>query len=170
MSSTIDCIRSGDFRKADIAPSRYVPPWWALYPPDERSLLWLYNLGYNDALEFIKREGLVPENELVFSAEAELAASRPSRKGFGRFFGYRSVLRIVPSTLITVVACVFFVLLVRPISIILVRLELFARAVALMLCRGKWMESCACASLACGKWKEDMAKQSVMFRVVTHYV
>ena len=73
--------------------------------------------------------------------------------------------------MVTVVACAFFVLLVRPISIVMVRIELFARALTLLMCRAKWRESYNCARLACSKWQEEaMANESVLFRFVTHYV
>ena len=34
---------------ADIRPSRYVPLWWALYPPRRVDFEWIYSLGYDDA-------------------------------------------------------------------------------------------------------------------------
>ncbi|RLN44510.1 hypothetical protein BBJ29_008014 [Phytophthora kernoviae] len=38
------------FSDADIRPSRYVPAWWSMYPPSQRDMQWLYDLGYEDAL------------------------------------------------------------------------------------------------------------------------
>ena len=43
------------FSDCDIRPSRYVPPWWAFIPPANTDTVdWIYNLGWNDALEYVK--------------------------------------------------------------------------------------------------------------------
>lgn len=34
---------------ADIRPSRYVPLWWAIYPPRREDFEWVFALGYDDA-------------------------------------------------------------------------------------------------------------------------
>eukprot|EP00808_Paulinella_micropora_P011479 g42093.t1 len=41
------------FTKADIKPSRYVPVWWSVYPPGRDNYMWLYRLGYCDALDWM---------------------------------------------------------------------------------------------------------------------
>ena len=49
------------FSDCDIKPSRYVPFWWAALPPkSEHTIDWLYNLGYEDCLEYLRSVGLVP--------------------------------------------------------------------------------------------------------------
>jgi hypothetical protein len=37
------------FVDADIRPSRYVPLWWAVYPPRREDFAWVFHLGYDDA-------------------------------------------------------------------------------------------------------------------------
>lgn len=46
--------------RADIRPSRYVNPMWAVYPPPSDQLADLYELGYKDALEWLLQNGKVP--------------------------------------------------------------------------------------------------------------
>ena len=41
--------------QADIRPSRYVPLWWALYPPRKEDFAWVYLLGYDDARSWLQR-------------------------------------------------------------------------------------------------------------------
>ena len=39
------------FMNTDIKPSRYVPLWWALFPPNcPHAVDWVYELGYNDTI------------------------------------------------------------------------------------------------------------------------
>ena len=40
---------------ADIRPSRYVPLWWALYPPRREDFEWVYLLGFDDARSWLQR-------------------------------------------------------------------------------------------------------------------
>mmetsp|Transcript_98345 Transcript_98345/g.281350 ORF Transcript_98345/g.281350 Transcript_98345/m.281350 type:complete len:580 (-) Transcript_98345:242-1981(-) len=40
---------------ADIRPSRYIPLWWALYPPRKEDFAWIYHLGYDDARSYLAR-------------------------------------------------------------------------------------------------------------------
>uniref|UniRef100_A0A6V3KVW5 PNPLA domain-containing protein n=1 Tax=Lotharella globosa TaxID=91324 RepID=A0A6V3KVW5_9EUKA len=42
------------FSRSDIRPSRYVPAWWAVYPPKPEDYKWVYQLGYNDACNWIR--------------------------------------------------------------------------------------------------------------------
>ena len=42
------------FSRATIKPSRWVPPWWALYPPTPCELYKLYELGQHDAERWIQ--------------------------------------------------------------------------------------------------------------------
>lgn len=41
---------------ADIRPSRYVPIWWAFYPPKRADFEWIFGLGYDDACSWLQRE------------------------------------------------------------------------------------------------------------------
>jgi hypothetical protein len=75
---------------ADIRPSRYVPPWWSLYPPSPRGMQWLYDLGYEDALAWCKREGLPGSEEIVVPTKAA-EFDGEWRTVIGQAVGYRSV-------------------------------------------------------------------------------
>lgn len=47
------------FSQADIRPSRYVPAWWSLLPPSHSGTVdWLYDLGYCDALRWMRSSNL----------------------------------------------------------------------------------------------------------------
>ncbi len=47
------------FSECDIKPSRYVPLWWALLPPrSEQTVDWLYRLGWEDCISFLKSRGI----------------------------------------------------------------------------------------------------------------
>jgi hypothetical protein len=57
------------FADVDIKPSRYVPLWWALFPPNDNSTIdWLYNLGYQDGLHWI-------DEQLTFRSNCVLVSS-----------------------------------------------------------------------------------------------
>ncbi|GLD96569.1 hypothetical protein PINS_up005252 [Pythium insidiosum] len=42
---------------SDIKPSRYVHPWWYIYPPAPEDVDWVYRLGYFDALQWLDANG-----------------------------------------------------------------------------------------------------------------
>lgn len=47
------------FSDADIRPSRYVPLWWSFMPPsDPTTVEWLYNLGWEDCMKYIRSRGI----------------------------------------------------------------------------------------------------------------
>ncbi|KAE8883007.1 hypothetical protein PF011_g30517 [Phytophthora fragariae] len=78
------------FAAADIRPSRYVPPWWSMYPPTQREMRWLFALGYEDGLAWCVRRGL-PGAEGV-EVPTEAATYRGEWKTVvGQVAGYRSV-------------------------------------------------------------------------------
>ena len=41
--------------RADIKPSRYIPPWWAAIPPEPEKLKDVFELGYQDAVAWLQR-------------------------------------------------------------------------------------------------------------------
>jgi hypothetical protein len=52
------------FSDSDIRPSRYVPLWWTFMPPkDADTVQWLYNLGWEDCVKYIRSRG-IPVNSL----------------------------------------------------------------------------------------------------------
>lgn len=47
------------FSDCDIKPSRYVPLWWTFMPPSSKDTVdWLYRLGYEDCLKYIRSRGI----------------------------------------------------------------------------------------------------------------
>ena len=47
------------FSDSDIRPSRYVPLWWSFMPPTEADTVeWLYNLGWEDAMSYVRSRGI----------------------------------------------------------------------------------------------------------------
>jgi len=62
--------------RADIKPSRYIPPWWAFMPPSQKELEGVYNLGYTDTRDWLlARVDTAPEEswtESVYRRSAEL--------------------------------------------------------------------------------------------------
>ncbi|GMF54226.1 unnamed protein product [Phytophthora fragariaefolia] len=75
---------------ADIRPSRYVPPWWSMYPPSQREMWWLYGLGYADGLSWCVRQGLPGSESIVVPTKA--AEFKGEWKMIvGQLVGYRSV-------------------------------------------------------------------------------
>uniref|UniRef100_H3GIV2 PNPLA domain-containing protein n=1 Tax=Phytophthora ramorum TaxID=164328 RepID=H3GIV2_PHYRM len=78
------------FATADIRPSRYVPPWWSMYPPSQRDMQWLYDLGYEDALSWCVREGLPRSGEIVIPTKAA-EYDGEWKTIIGQVAGYRSI-------------------------------------------------------------------------------
>jgi len=53
------------FSDCDIKPSRYVPIWWSFFPPkDKGTVEWLYKLGWEDCMAYIRSRG-IPINEMT---------------------------------------------------------------------------------------------------------
>ncbi|GLD93042.1 hypothetical protein PINS_up001634 [Pythium insidiosum] len=104
---------------ADIKPSRYVPMWWALYPPTVRDVEWLFDLGYEDGLAWVAKTG-----------KAKHAIEMPSKGAsydgewtttVGRVIGYRGV----ESRVLDVLFVCLFVCLWKPLAFLLLYLELY---------------------------------------------
>ncbi len=50
------------FSDCDIKPSRYVPLWWSFLPPRSKETIdWLYRLGWEDCINYLKNRGMVLE-------------------------------------------------------------------------------------------------------------
>ncbi|KAF1316583.1 Patatin-like phospholipase, partial [Globisporangium splendens] len=47
------------YSNADIRPSRYIPMAWSMFPPSKEDMAWLFDLGYEDGLRWIKSQGLM---------------------------------------------------------------------------------------------------------------
>lgn len=48
------------FSRADLAPSRFVPPWWSALPPPPAKLRAVCDLGYRDAARWLHAAGRLP--------------------------------------------------------------------------------------------------------------
>ena len=66
------------FMNTDIKPSRYVPLWWALLPPNSPDTVdWLFDLGYNDGVNWIHSK-IENQNADNASAPSETRKRRDS--------------------------------------------------------------------------------------------
>jgi hypothetical protein len=81
------------FSDTDIKPSRYVPLWWALFPPNSRETVdWVYRLGYDDARTFFSSRsypfGSKSKEEEVRERSASHPFDVPKRISMHRFLGF----------------------------------------------------------------------------------
>ncbi|KAG5187879.1 acyl transferase/acyl hydrolase/lysophospholipase, partial [Tribonema minus] len=149
------------FSHADIRPSRYVPVWWAFLPPrDPNSIDWLYDLGYSDALDWMRRRRLAhcckhrpsaapaaaaaataapPANDAAGAAAAAAAGDRPT---LARIFGYGG-----SNTLLDAVLVFWMAVLWRPATFLLVTAELVL-LVAAAVGSALWAEAAPLAPAA----------------------
>lgn len=123
------------FSDCDIRPSRYVPPWWALVPPrDEDTVDWQYDLGFQDAMRFIReREIAASPHARSHLAEPYLKNKHPfdtpRRISMHRFLGYNysgfthNVLNFVMD--LGLLIC--FVLVLKPLALVTIYAELILR-------------------------------------------
>ncbi|TMW63301.1 hypothetical protein Poli38472_002242 [Pythium oligandrum] len=108
---------------ADIKPSRYVPMWWAFYPPSQRDVEWLFELGYEDGLAWIAKTGKSIKT-------IEMPTKGASYDGqwtttVGRVVGYRGV----ESRILDMLFVGLFVCLWKPLAFVLLYLELYLHAI-----------------------------------------
>lgn len=108
---------------ADIMPSRYVPIWWAFYPPNIENLNWLYQLGYEDAHAWAFSKNLVKFPLAQENAKAATIKVQTMTK-LGRFLGYRAL----ESRIFDAVFIICITLLWKPLAFFLVYVELILRA------------------------------------------
>jgi hypothetical protein len=188
------------FADADIKPSRYVPPWWALYPPRVEDFAWLFDLGYYDAMMWAKKNA----KKHSITEASEIASLNQQYNGkehdfsFGRFWGYRSIARIIPSWLMTVLLGSFFFVFIRPMSMMSIFSELivtgiyyFCKTFVFFWCREKSKKAWDRFKTASGQImnpnlflrgllpglssylplnKEALLKSSLMFRMFYHFL
>lgn len=107
---------------ADIKPSRYVPMWWAIYPPAENEVKWLFELGYEDALRWAQRTGLVSPTRKI--STTAFCHDHKWNTTLGRCFGYRALESKVLDTLFIL----FVICLWKPLAFLLLYAELISRA------------------------------------------
>ncbi|CAM9643182.1 unnamed protein product, partial [Phaeothamnion confervicola] len=116
------------FSRADIKPSRYVPLWWAFFPPgDPATVEWQFDLGYRDALAYARGGGACSAADCTMRRRLPPHAfDSPRRCSFHRVVGYRA-----GSACLDILTVLSVVLLWKPVSFLLIYLELHARAALL---------------------------------------
>ncbi|TMW55551.1 hypothetical protein Poli38472_010433 [Pythium oligandrum] len=86
------------FSGADIRPSRYIPPWWSMYPPSQQDLRWVFDLGYEDGLSWGVRQGYADARSIRIPQKASTYVGA-WKTVVGQIVGYRwiedQVLRLV---------------------------------------------------------------------------
>eukprot|EP00644_Phytophthora_capsici_P004366 jgi/Phyca11/109802/e_gw1.17.290.1 len=110
---------------ADIKPSVYVPMWWALLPPGVRDVEWLFDLGYEDGLKWIVKNGLTGnrKNVVIPTKSAEYASEWSTT--IGRVVGYRGFeSRVLDALFIGLFVCLW-----RPLAFMCLYMELYLQAI-----------------------------------------
>jgi len=182
------------FSRADIKPSQYIPLWWALYPPRVEDFEWVYHLGCHDGKVWSMQQqesldGQITSDILLH----KFAATDGKPKGaFTRSFGYRSILRLVPSSAFDMLLWLIILIVVKPCAIWIMYMELFLRCL-LHPDENKRKRSRVCASrlrlpfdvLTCQSRfrkqesdgqnkvvvaKKELFEQSFVFRVCIHFL
>ncbi|RLN80572.1 hypothetical protein BBJ28_00000171 [Nothophytophthora sp. Chile5] len=110
---------------ADIKPSVYVPMWWALFPPGERDVEWLFDLGYEDALKWIVKKGLTGGRQNVVIPTKSTDYVGDWITTVGRVVGYRGFeSRVLDALFIGLFVCMW-----RPLAFVCLYLELYLQAI-----------------------------------------
>lgn len=118
------------FSDTDIKPSRYVPLWWTFMPPSsEDTIDWLYHLGFDDGVSFLRSKGFqVPENK-VKKFHIDHPYNKRKRVSIHRFLGYN--VEALTHRSISMVLDVFLLFLLlfiwKPLALILIYIELFLK-------------------------------------------
>lgn len=156
------------FSDCDIKPSRYVPLWWSFLPPrSEDTVDWLYTLGWNDCLEYLKSRDIqpMPGSELKSYPKKSHPYDIPRRvrsvkalsnlfvsyftSSFNyyfslyRFLGYDvgNLTNNFVSFLMDFILLVLLVVVLRPLALVLIYIELFLRIIflsTLSVCYAAW--------------------------------
>ncbi|KAK1929019.1 hypothetical protein P3T76_015459 [Phytophthora citrophthora] len=101
-------------------PSVYVPMWWALIPPGVRDVEWLFDLGYEDGLKWIAKNGLTRcKNVVIPNKSTEYAGGWSTT--VGRVVGYRGC----ENHFLDALFIGLFVCFWRPMAFICLYLELY---------------------------------------------
>jgi hypothetical protein len=129
---------------SDIKPSRYIPFWWALIPPNSSETVdWIYALGYEDGISYIEKVFKNGVNGVYFehlpqllppiSTQNHTHYAVPRNITMKRFLGYN-----LPDAFqwLELIMDIFLVLLLvcvwKPLIITLIYAELFIRMIILV--------------------------------------
>jgi hypothetical protein len=110
---------------ADIKPSVYVPMWWAMLPPGVRDVEWLFDLGYEDGLKWIVKNGLTGKRKNVVIPNKSGEYVSEWNTTVGRVVGYRGF----ESRVLDALFVGLFVCLWRPLAFLCLYLELYLQAI-----------------------------------------
>lgn len=110
---------------ADIKPSVYVPIWWALFPPGVRDVEWLFDLGYEDGLKWIVKNGLTGNHKNIVIPNKSTKYAGGWNTTVGRVVGYRGL----ENHFLDALFIGLFVCLWRPMAFMCLYLELYLQAI-----------------------------------------
>ncbi|EEY69215.1 patatin-like phospholipase, putative [Phytophthora infestans T30-4] len=110
---------------ADIKPSVYVPIWWAMLPPRVQDVEWLFDLGYEDGLKWIVKNGLTGNRKNVVIPNKSGKYASEWSTTVGRVVGYRGF----ESRVLDALFVGLFVCLWRPLAFMCLYLELYLQAI-----------------------------------------
>ena len=87
------------FSNTDIKPTRYVPLWWALLPPNDNDTIdWLYKLGYDDAQAWIMKRQAGDLDKSADSLSEKIRRSHPfdtpRKVSMHRFLGFNVGIKV----------------------------------------------------------------------------
>lgn len=105
---------------ADIRPSQYVPIWWAVYPPSQDDVRWLFDLGYEDGLAWISRSGVCKQRLPTRSALPYYGKKSSVRRVLGYQMGGN---RLAEMLLLG-----FFISVWKPVTFFLLYIELYLQS------------------------------------------
>ena len=134
------------FMDTDIKPSRYVPLWWALFPPNcPEAVDWVYELGYDDAVDWI-HDRIQKKRNVNKGAVKGLTRSRsstlrndhafdiPRQISMHRFLGFdvADLTHWSVSVFMDFLLYLLLLLVWKPLAISLIYMELFVKVFVLV--------------------------------------
>lgn len=130
------------FMNTDIKPSRYVPLWWALLPPNcPDTVDWLFDLGYNDGVNWIhersEKHKIDKEDTAVKSrnrSDSFHPFDIPRQISMHRFLGF-DVANLTHSSVSMLMDFFLYLLLLlvwKPLAITMIYMELFVKVIILV--------------------------------------
>lgn len=125
------------FSDADIKPSRYVPLWWALLPPNSPDTVdWLYSLGWEDAMTYFDSIGIPATTPNLKSQMKKIDKSShpydiPKQVTIHRFLGYdfSKIANYYLLFVLDFVLLMLFMFVFKPTALLLIYLELYINAI-----------------------------------------
>lgn len=125
------------FSDCDIKPSRYVPPWWAFLPPRSTDTIdWLYNLGWQDGMQYFDKIGIpasTPTSRKHLQAvdKSWHPYDIPRRVSMHRFLGYdfRNITTHYVMFILDLFLLMQVFLIWKPLCLILIYIELLISSI-----------------------------------------